>query len=52
MSPTTYEQAQSRVFAIIKRIVEASPLLRGIAKLTADQRHIPRARRHHHRDRV
>ena len=31
------EQAQSRVFAIIKRIVAASPLLRGIAKLTADK---------------
>ena len=32
-----FEQAQSRVFAMIKRIVEASPLLRGIAKLTADK---------------
>ena len=31
------EQAQSRVFAIVKRIVEASPLLRGIAKLTSDR---------------
>ena len=31
------EQAQSRVFAIVKRIIEASPLLRGIAKLTADR---------------
>ena len=31
------EQAQSRVFAIVKRIIEASPLLRGIAKLTADK---------------
>ena len=31
------EQAASRVFAIIKRIVEATPLLRGIAKLTADK---------------
>jgi phage terminase large subunit-like protein len=31
------EQAQSRVFAIIKRIVECSPLLRGIAKITADR---------------
>ena len=32
-----YEQAASRVFAIVKRIVEASPLLRGAAKLTADK---------------
>jgi phage terminase large subunit-like protein len=32
-----YEQAQSRVFAIIKRIIEASPLLKGEAKLTADK---------------
>ena len=31
------EQAQSRVFAMVKRIIEASPLLRGIAKLTADR---------------
>jgi phage terminase large subunit-like protein len=31
------EQAQSRVFAIVKRIIEASPLLRVIAKLTADR---------------
>ena len=31
------EQAQCRVFAIVKRIIEASPLLRGIAKLTADR---------------
>ena len=31
------EQAQSRVFAIVKRIIEASPLLRAIAKLTADR---------------
>ena len=36
-----YEQAQSRVFAIIKRIVEASPLLRGIAKFTADKVSFP-----------
>jgi phage terminase large subunit-like protein len=32
-----YEQAQSRVFAIVKRIIEASPLLRAIAKLTSDR---------------
>jgi hypothetical protein len=32
-----YEQAQSRVFAIIKRIIEASPLLRAIAKVTSDR---------------
>jgi phage terminase large subunit-like protein len=32
-----FEQAQSRVFAIVKRIIEASPLLLGIAKLTADK---------------
>ena len=32
-----FEQAQSRVFAMIKRIVEASRLLRSIAKLTADK---------------
>jgi phage terminase large subunit-like protein len=31
------EQAQSRVFAILKRIIEASPLLRSIAKITADR---------------
>jgi phage terminase large subunit-like protein len=31
------EQAQSRVFAIIKRIVEASPLLQREAKITADR---------------
>jgi phage terminase large subunit-like protein len=31
------EQAQSRVFAIVKRIIEASPLLHAIAKLTADR---------------
>ena len=31
------EQAQSRVFAMIKRIVEASPQLRGIAKPTSDK---------------
>jgi phage terminase large subunit-like protein len=32
-----YEQAASRVFAIIKRIIEASPLLRAIAKITSDR---------------
>jgi phage terminase large subunit-like protein len=32
-----FEQAQSRVFAIVKRIIECSPLLRAIAKLTADK---------------
>jgi Phage Terminase len=31
------EQAQSRVFAIVKRIIECSPLLRSITKLTADR---------------
>jgi hypothetical protein len=31
------EQAQSRVFTVIRRIVEASPLLRHGAKLTADR---------------
>jgi phage terminase large subunit-like protein len=31
------EQAQSRVFEMIRRIVEASPLLRGEAKVTADR---------------
>ena len=31
------EQAQCRVFAIVKRIIEASPLLRAIAKLTSDR---------------
>ena len=35
------EQAQSRVFAIIRRIIEASPLLRAIAKLTADKVSFP-----------
>jgi phage terminase large subunit-like protein len=32
-----YEQAQSRVFTVIRRIVEASPLLRYEAKITADR---------------
>jgi phage terminase large subunit-like protein len=32
-----YEQAASRVFQAIKRIVEASPLLRHEAKITADK---------------
>jgi phage terminase large subunit-like protein len=32
-----FEQAQSRVFAIIKRIIEASPLLKPEAKVTADK---------------
>jgi phage terminase large subunit-like protein len=32
-----FEQAQSRVFMMVRRIVEASPLLRGIAKITADR---------------
>jgi phage terminase large subunit-like protein len=31
------EQAQSRVFMVIKRIIEASPLLRHDAKVTADR---------------
>src|SRR6476660_6265412 len=31
------EQAQSRVFAILKRIIAASPLLRAIAKVTTDK---------------
>ena len=31
------EQAQSRVFTVIRRIVEASPLLRHGAKITADR---------------
>jgi hypothetical protein len=31
------EQAQSRVFAIVKRIIECSPLLRAIAKVTSDR---------------
>ena len=39
------EQAQSRVFAIVKRIIEASPLLRAIAKLTADRACPARRRR-------
>ena len=32
-----FEQAQGRVFQAIVRIIEASPLLRGIAKITASQ---------------
>jgi len=32
-----FEQAQSRVFEMIRRIVEASPLLRGEAKISADR---------------
>ena len=32
-----FEQAQSRVFTVIKRIVEVSPLLKGEAKITADR---------------
>jgi phage terminase large subunit-like protein len=35
------EQAQSRVFAIIKRIIECSPLLRAIAKITTDRVSFP-----------
>jgi hypothetical protein len=31
------EQAQSRVFQAVARIIEASPLLRGIAKVTSDR---------------
>jgi hypothetical protein len=36
-----YEQASSRVFQAIKRIVEASPLLRREAKITSDKDHFP-----------
>ena len=32
-----FEQAQSRVFTVIKRIVEVSPLLKGEARITADR---------------
>jgi Terminase large subunit, ATPase domain len=32
-----YEQAQSRVFTVIKRIVAVSPLLKGEARITADR---------------
>ena len=35
------EQAQSRVFAIVKRIIEASPLLRPIARVTSDRVSFP-----------
>ena len=35
------EQAQSRVFAIVRRIIEASPLLRASTKLTADRVSFP-----------
>src|SRR5262249_60346038 len=31
------EQAQSRVFLMVKRIVEASPLLRATARITTDR---------------
>ena len=36
-----YEQAQSRVFQAICRIIEASPLLRNSAKIKADQIEFP-----------
>jgi len=32
-----FDQAQGRVFQAISRIIEASPMLRGSAKLTADK---------------
>jgi hypothetical protein len=32
-----FEQAQLRVFTVIRRIVEASPLLRGEARITSDR---------------
>jgi phage terminase large subunit-like protein len=32
-----FEQAQSRVFTVCRRIVEASPLLRGAARITSDR---------------
>lgn len=32
-----YEQAASRVHQVVRRIVECSPLLRGVARLTADK---------------
>jgi phage terminase large subunit-like protein len=37
MLANDYEQALSRVFQAVKRIVEASPLLLGEAKITADK---------------
>jgi phage terminase large subunit-like protein len=36
-----FEQAQSRVFAVIRRIVEVSPLLKHEAKITADRISFP-----------
>jgi hypothetical protein len=36
-----FEQAVSRVFAVIRRIVEASPLLRHEAKITSDRISFP-----------
>jgi hypothetical protein len=36
------EQAQSRVFLVVRRIVEASPLLRHGAKITSDRISFPR----------
>src|SRR4029077_8345351 len=36
-----FEQAQSRVFAVIRRIVEVSPLLKGEAKITSDRISFP-----------
>src|SRR6478736_4361633 len=36
-----FEQAQSRVFQVIRRVVEASPLLKGEARITSDRISFP-----------
>ena len=45
-----FEQAQSRVFAVIRRIVEVSPLLKHEAKITADRIMFPALDATHHGD--
>ena len=45
-----FEQAQSRVFTVIRRIVEVSPLLKHEARITADRITLPCARCQHHGD--
>jgi phage terminase large subunit-like protein len=46
------EQAVSRVFTMVCRIVEASPLLRAIARITSESRLLSPARREHCRNRI
>jgi phage terminase large subunit-like protein len=43
------EQAQGRVFEMMRRIIECSPVLKGAARIHAGQDHVPRPQCHHHR---